>query len=29
MRYYSESHDQIRDKVKVVLDMSNYATKKN
>ena len=29
MSYYQESDSQKRDKVKVVLDLSNYATKKN
>ena len=29
MRYYPELDSHIRDKVKVVLDLSNYATKKN
>ena len=29
MSYYPELDDNIRDKVKVVLDLSNYATKKN
>ena len=29
MSYYPEPDSQIRDKVKVVLDLSNYATKKN
>ena len=29
MRYYSEPDSHIRDKVKVVSDLSNYATKKN
>ena len=29
MSYYSEPHIHIRDKVKVVLDLTNYATKKN
>ena len=29
MSYYPESDSRIRDKVKVVLDLSNYATKKN
>ena len=29
MSYYPESDSQITDKVKVVLDLSNYATKKN
>ena len=28
MSYYPEPHNHIRDKVKVVLDLSNYATKK-
>ena len=28
MSYYSEPDSHIRDKVKVVLDLSNYATKK-
>ena len=28
MNYYPEADSQIRDKVKVVLDLSNYATKK-
>ena len=28
MRCYPESHSHIRDKVKVVLDFSNYATRK-
>ena len=28
MSYYAESDSHIRDKVKVVLDLSNYATKK-
>ena len=28
MSYYSEPHSKIRDKVKVVLDLSNCATKK-
>ena len=28
MSYYPESDSHIRDKVKVVLDLSNYATKK-
>ena len=27
MSYYPESHSNIRDKVKVVLDLSSYATK--
>ena len=27
MSYYPEPHGHIRDKVKVVLDLSNYATK--
>ena len=29
MSYYLEPDRHIRDKVKVVLDLSNYATKKN
>ena len=29
MSYYSEPDIHIRDKVKVVLDLTNYATKKN
>ena len=29
MSYYLEPDSHIRDKVKVVLDLSNYATKKN
>ena len=29
MSYYPEQETYIRDKVKVVLDLSNYATKKN
>ena len=29
MNYYSEQDNHIRDKVKVVLNLSNYATKKN
>ena len=29
MSYYSEPGWHIRDKVKLVLDVSNYATKKN
>ena len=29
MSYYPELDDNIRDKVKVILDLSNYATKKN
>ena len=29
MSYYPESDSHIKDKVKVVLDLSNYATKKN
>ena len=29
MSYYSEPYSKIRDKFKVVLDLSNYATKKN
>ena len=29
MSYYPEPDTHIRDKVKVVLDFSNYATKKN
>ena len=28
MNYYPEQDSHIRDKVKVVLDLSNYATKK-
>ena len=28
MRYYSEPDSHIRGKVKVVIDLSNYATKK-
>ena len=28
MSYYPETNSHIRDKVKVVLDLSNYATKK-
>ena len=28
MSYYPESDSHIRDKVKVVLDLTNYATKK-
>ena len=28
MRYYLERDSHIRDKVKIVLDVSNYATKK-
>ena len=28
MSYYLETESHIRDKVKVVLDLSNYATKK-
>ena len=28
MIYYSEPYSHIKDKVKVVLDLSNYATKK-
>ena len=28
MSYYAEPDSHIRDKVKVVLDLSNYATKK-
>ena len=29
MSYYPEPYSHIRGKVKVVLDLSNYATKKN
>ena len=29
MRYHSEPDSHIRDKIKVVLDLPNYATKKN
>ena len=29
MSYYPEPDSHIRDKVKVVLDLSNYATKNN
>ena len=29
MSYYQEPDSHIRDEVKVVLDLSNYATKKN
>ena len=29
MSYYPEQDSHIRDEVKVVLDLSNYATKKN
>ena len=29
MSYYPEPDSHIRDKVKVVLELSNYATKKN
>ena len=29
MSYYPEPDSHIRNKVKVVLDLSNYATKKN
>ena len=29
MRYYPEPDSHIRDKVKIVSDLSNYATKKN
>ena len=29
MSYYPEPDSHIRDKVKVVVDLSNYATKKN
>ena len=29
MSYYPEPDSHIRDEVKVVLDLSNYATKKN
>ena len=29
MGYYPEPDSHIRDKVKIVLDLSNYATKKN
>ena len=29
MSYYPEPNSHIRDKVKVVLDLLNYATKKN
>ena len=29
MSYYSEPDSNIRDKVKLVLNLSNYATKKN
>ena len=29
MCYYAELDSNIRDKVKVALDLSNYATKKN
>ena len=29
MSYYPEPDSDIRNKVKVVLDLSNYATKKN
>ena len=29
MSYYLEPDRHIRDKVKIVLDLSNYATKKN
>ena len=29
MSYYPEPDSHIRDKVKVVLDLSNYVTKKN
>ena len=29
MSYYSEADSHVRDKAKVVLDLSNYATKKN
>ena len=28
-RYYSEPDSHVRDKIKVALDLSNYATKKN
>ena len=28
MNYYPEQYSHIKDKVKVVLDLSNYATKK-
>ena len=29
MSYYPKSDNHITDKVKVILDLSNYATKKN
>ena len=29
MSYYPEPDNHIRDKVKLILDLSNYATKKN
>ena len=29
MSYYPEPHSHVRDKVKIVLDFSDYATKKN
>ena len=29
MRYYPEPDSHIRDKVKIVLELTNYATKKN
>ena len=29
MNYYPEPDSRIRDKLKVVLDLSNYGTKKN
>ena len=29
MSYYPDPDSHIRDKVKVILDLSNYATKKN
>ena len=29
MSYYPESESQVRDKVKIVLDLSNSANKKN
>ena len=29
MGYYPEPHSHIRDEVRIFLDLSNYATKKN
>ena len=29
MSYYPESNSSVREKIKVVLDLSSYATKKN